>query len=61
MLAYCKSYNEFCQDINQGIIVGEIKKALNRDFSASEKNSFRNSLGAVKNALSNAEIPDKDK
>ena len=59
MLAYCKNYNEFCQDINQGIIVGEIKKALNRNFSASEKNSFRNSLGAVKNALSNAEIPDK--
>lgn len=59
MLAYSKSYGEFCQDINQGVIVNEIKQALQRDFSASERKSFRNSLGAVKNALSNVTIPDQ--
>ena len=59
MLAYSKTYEDFCQDINQGQIVDKIKKALNRDFSASEKNSFRNSLGALKNALSNTSIPAK--
>ena len=32
MLAYSKTYEAFCQDINQGIIVDEIKKALNRFF-----------------------------
>lgn len=59
MLAYKKTYKDFCQDINKGIIVNEIVNALNRSFSMAEKNSFRNSLSAVKNALSNTVIPDK--
>jgi len=57
MLAYRKYYEDFCSDINQGKIVQEIQKELNRDFSDSEKKSFRNSLGAVKNALANVSIP----
>lgn len=59
MLAYNKTYDEFCTDINAGKIVGEIKKALNRDFSDSEKKAFKVSLGSVKNALSNVTIPTK--
>ncbi len=57
MLAYSKTYNEFCKDINGGMIVSRIQSALNRDFSESEKKAFRNSLSSVKNALSNVEIP----
>ena len=57
MLAYSKTYEEFCDDINKGQIVSAIVTALNRDFSDSEKRSFRNSLSSVKNALSNANIP----
>ncbi len=57
MLAYNKTYDEFCYDINCGQIVSQIQKALSRDFSESEKKSFRVSLSSVKNALSNAKIP----
>lgn len=57
MLAYSKSYDRFCQDINQGQIVAQIQTALNRDFSESEKKSFRVSLSSVKNALTNVNIP----
>ena len=57
MLAYSKTYEEFCGDINKGQIVSAIVTALNRDFSDSEKRAFRNSLSSVKNALSNANIP----
>ena len=59
MLAYNKTYTEFCQDINAGQIVVQIQKALNRDFSDSEKKSFRVSLSSIKNALSNVSIPGK--
>lgn len=59
MLAYNKTYDGFCQDINEGQIVSQIQLALNRDFSESEKRSFRVSLSSVKNALSNVEIPPK--
>ncbi len=59
MLAYCKTYNEFCRDINGGIIVSQIQAALNRSFSESEQKAFRVSLGSVKNALSNVSIPPK--
>lgn len=51
MLAYSKTYEEFCDDINKGQIVSAIVTALNRDFSDSEKRAFRNSLSSVKNAL----------
>ena len=44
MLAYSKTYDEFCYDINGGIIVSQIQSALNRDFSESEKKAFRVSL-----------------
>lgn len=44
MLAYRKTYEEFCEDINKGQIVSAIVTALNRDFSDSEKRAFRNSL-----------------
>lgn len=57
MLAYAKNYDEFCSDVNSGQIDKEIMHALNRDFSDSEKKSFRVSLAAVKNALSNRNIP----
>lgn len=57
MLAYNKTYKEFCADINQGQIVSQIQSALLRDFSESEKKSFRVSLSSVKNALSNVDIP----
>lgn len=57
MLAYNKTYDEFCHDINGGIIVSQIQTALQRDFSESEKKSFRVSLSSVKNALSNVNIP----
>lgn len=57
MLAYSKTYEEFCNDINRGQIVSAIVTALNRDFSDSEKRAFRNSLSSVKNALTNANIP----
>ena len=57
MLAYNKTYKEFCTDINRGQIVSQIQSALLRDFSESEKKSFRVSLSSVKNALSNADIP----
>lgn len=59
MLAYNKTYDDFCADINGGQIVGEIQKALNRDFSDSEKKAFKVSLSSVKNALSNVSIPTK--
>ncbi len=59
MLAYNKTYEEFCQDINGGIIVSQIQEALNRKFSDSEQKAFRVSLSSVKNALSNVEIPSK--
>lgn len=57
MLAYNKTYNDFCNDINRGQIVAAIQEALCRDFSESEKKSFRISLASVKNALSNVNIP----
>lgn len=57
MLAYNKTYENFCYDINSGKIVSQIQDALNRDFSESEKKSFKVSLGYVKNALSNVDIP----
>ncbi len=57
MLAYNKTYDGFCHDINSGQIVPQIQKALHRDFSQSEKKAFRNSLSSVKNALSNVSIP----
>lgn len=57
MLAYSKTYDGFCRDINAGQIVSQIQTALNRDFSESEKRSFRISLSSVKNALSNVDIP----
>lgn len=57
MLAYNKTYKEFCTDINRGQIISQIQSALLRDFSESEKKSFRVSLSSVKNALSNVDIP----
>ena len=57
MFAYNKTYDDFCMDINRGRIVSEIMNSMNRSFSASEKRAFRNSLGAVKNALTNTSIP----
>lgn len=57
MLAYNKTYEEFCADINRGQIVPAIITALHRDFSEAEKRAFKNSLGSVKNALSNVVIP----
>ncbi len=59
MLAYSKTYDEFRRDINGGVIVSQIQLALNRDFSESEKKSFKVSLGSVKNALENVDIPPK--
>ncbi|MCR5214530.1 MAG: DUF2075 domain-containing protein [Eubacterium sp.] len=59
MLAYNKKYVDFCNDINRGQIVSEIQDALQRGFSESEKKAFRVSLSAVKNALSNVQIPDE--
>ena len=59
MLAYSKTYDEFRRDINGGVIVSQIQSALNRDFSESEKKSFKVSLGSVKNALENVDIPPK--
>ena len=59
MLAYSKTYDGFCRDINAGQIVSQIQTALNRDFSESEKRSFRISLSSVKNALSNVDIPSR--
>lgn len=59
MLAYNKTYEDFCTDINRGQIVTQIQKALNRDFSESEKKAFRVSLGSLKNALSNVSIPSR--
>ncbi len=58
MFAYYKNYNEFCCDINQNRIIPEIIKALNRQFSESEKRAFKFSLQCVKNALGNVHIPD---
>ena len=57
MLAYNKTYDDFCNDINRGQIVAAIQEALCRDFSESEKKSFRISLASVKNALANVCIP----
>lgn len=57
MLAYNKTYDDFCNDINRGQIVASIQEALPRDFSESEKKSFRISLSSVKNALANVDIP----
>ena len=59
MLAYNKTYNDFCHDINGGQIVSQIQDALNRDFSESEKKAFKVSLSSVKNALANVSIPPK--
>lgn len=59
MLAYSKTYDDFCRDINGGIIVSQIQSALNRSFSESEKKAFRVSLSSVKNALSNVSIPSR--
>ncbi|MDO5133070.1 MAG: DUF2075 domain-containing protein [Eubacteriales bacterium] len=59
MLAYNKTYEYFCRDINCGQIVPQIQAALHRNFSKSEQKAFKNSLSAVKNALSNAQIPQK--
>ena len=57
MLAYNKTYSEFCDDINSGQIVLRITDALGRDFSLSEKKAFKISLSSVKNALANVTIP----
>lgn len=57
MLAYNKTYEEFCEDIRLGQIDKAIVSALNRDFSESEKRAFRISLGSLRNALSNVDIP----
>ena len=57
MLAYHKTYNEFCDDINKGQIVNQIQNALCRSFGPSEQKSFRVSLSSLKNALSNVNIP----
>ena len=57
MLAYNKTFDEFCADINRGQIVSQIQTALCRDFSDGEKRSFRVSLSSLKNALSNTSIP----
>lgn len=57
MLAYNKTYDDFCNDINRGQIVASIQEALRRDFSESEKKAFRISLSSVKNALANVDIP----
>ena len=57
MLAYNKTYRDFCDDINRGIIVAQIQNALQRNFTESQKKSFRVSLSSVKNALSNTSIP----
>ena len=59
MLAYSKTYGDFCNDINRGQIVSQIQTALCRDFSPGEKRSFRISLSSLKNALSNIDIPDE--
>ncbi len=59
MLAYSKTYDDFCRDINGGIIVSQIQSALNRSFSESEKKAFRVSLSSMKNALSNVSIPSR--
>lgn len=59
MLAYNKTYDAFCSDVNSGQIVSQIQTALCRDFSESEKKSFRVSLSSVKNALGNVSIPEK--
>lgn len=57
MLAYQKTYGDFCYDINHGQISNEIVKSLNRNFSESEKRSFKNSLRALKSALDIIAIP----
>ncbi|MBR4444501.1 MAG: DUF2075 domain-containing protein [Solobacterium sp.] len=57
MLAYHKTYLEFCRDVNRNRIIEEIKKALHRDFSESEKRAFKFSLRCVKDALDNTMIP----
>ncbi len=59
MLAYSKTYEDFCGDINGGVIVSQIQSALQRDFSESEQKAFRVSLSSVKNALANVVIPSK--
>ena len=42
VLAYSKTYEEFCDDINKGQIVSAIVTALNRRFSDSEKRALLN-------------------
>lgn len=57
MFTYIKTYEEFCNDIRRDVIVPEIINRLRRQFSESEKKAFRNSLGDVKTALENTNIP----
>ena len=59
MLAYVKTYNDFCNDIKGGMIVNQIQSALKRKFSESEQKSFRISLASLNAALSNVDIPEK--
>lgn len=56
MLAYSKAYKDFCLDISQNVIVNEIRDAFQRDFSASENRTFRNSLGAAGESASSKRL-----
>lgn len=59
MLAYHKTYQGFCADINHNRIIQEIQTALHRNFAPSELKAFKFSLQCVKNALGNIEVPDE--
>ncbi len=57
MLAYNKTYEEFCEDIDDEKIVPAIITELKRDFSDSEKKAFDNSLRLVRLALLRTPVP----
>ena len=57
MLAYSKTYEEFCEDIDDEKIIPAIITELKRDFSDSEKKAFDNSLRLVRLALLRTPVP----
>lgn len=61
MLVYTKTLNDFCNDVDMGIIGDEIiKQLMERGFNHNNDNEFRswqNSLMYMKNVLANDDIP----
>lgn len=57
MIAYKQNLETFYDHIRKGVIETKIIQALGQNVSDSERRSFRNSLPAIANSLSNACLP----